>query len=124
MLRKPTATTKVIYYVVVGDFWFVSGYTEVPSQDVRRRSNQAQFGGEGREAFGFEHLVWLRQYSWYAILTRLLNPYNLGFLPSVTGRTQEERAQVDRAFASLILNVVYSLISPSARHVLERLLER
>ena len=59
-LRKQTATTKVIYHVVVGDLWFVSGYTEVPSQDVRRRSNQAQFGGAGREAFDFEQLVWLR----------------------------------------------------------------
>ena len=64
-----------------------------------------QFSGEGHEVFDFE---------WYTILTRLLNPYNLSFLPSVTGRMQEEQAQVDCAFASLIFNVVYSLISPSA----------
>ena len=107
---------KVIYYAVVSYPSSRSGYAGLSSQNGRYQSNQEQHTGE---TFDYERpvTVWLRpahRHSWCIIL--LLTSYNLGSLPSVTDPTKAEIDRVNRALASLILNVVQlsftGLISP------------
>ena len=99
--------------LLLGFFSSLSSYTEFPSRGGRYRRNQEQRAGE---TFDYERLVWRHWHSCRWCISFLSTSYHLSSLPSFSEHAAAENDQVIRTFTfpseSLILNVVYDLMSP------------